>query len=75
VSHLVDTALATIKRERPDLASWCETKGIELSGADKLESLEWMCFKLDVQNCEIAVRAVGIAPADVEPLKRVLRVI
>ena len=75
MSHLVDTALAAIKRERPELTSWCETKGIELSEADKLQALEWMCFKLDAQNREIAMRAVEIAPADVEPLIRVLRVI
>lgn len=75
MSDLISIALDAIERERPQLASWCEDKRHELPDTGKLGALEWICFKLDGQNREIAARALGINSADLDALARVLRVI
>lgn len=78
MNYVAETALAAIKRERPDLAGWCEDKRHALADSDKLEVLCWIVFKLDASNREIAARALCVRAEDLEPqgpLGRVLRTI
>lgn len=73
MSDLVALALAAIERERPEMADWCENKRHELPAPSKLRALEWICFALDARNQQIAAHALGIDPADLPALGRVLR--
>lgn len=70
---LIETVLAAIESERPDLASWCEDKRRLLSDANKLRALEWICFGLDGRNKEIAARALGVDLGDLHAAGRVIR--
>lgn len=70
---LIETVLAAIESERPDLASWCEDKRHELPDGGKLRALEWICFGLDEGNKKIAARAIGVDLADLYAVGRVIR--
>ncbi len=75
MNFIIDNVLSAIEKERPELARWAESKRDELPDTGKLDALRWVVFDLDARNKTIAAKTLGIAEADLEPLKRVLQVI
>lgn len=75
MNFITDDVLKAIEKARPDMASWVEDKRHSLADAGKLESLRWVAFDLDAKNRAIACKTLGIQEADIEPLRRILRVI
>lgn len=75
LNFIIDDVLRAIAEQRPELESWAEDKAHELADGGKLEALKWVAFDLDAQNLKIACKTLGIAESDIEPLRRVLRVI
>lgn len=75
LNFIIDDVLRAIAAERPELEGWAEDKAHELADNGKLEALRWVAFDLDAQNLKIACKTLGIEERDIEPLRRVLRVI
>lgn len=75
MNFITDDVLRAIESERPELASWAEDKRHSLADAGKLEALRWVVFDLDAKNQLIACKTLGILPADMPALKRVLQVL
>lgn len=75
MNTIIDTVLAAIEKERPQLAGWCEDQRHSLPDEGKLEALRWVAEKLDGQNRAIAARALGIMDDDLDALGRVLQVV
>ena len=75
MNFITERVLDAIAAERPDMADWCEDKGHELPDSGKIESLRWVANELDVQNQQIAARALGIQYSDFDALRRILEVI
>ena len=75
MNFIIDDVLNAIEKERRSLASWAQDKRHSLADTDKLGALRWLAFDLDAQNNRIAAKTLGIAEADLEPLKRVLQAI
>lgn len=75
LNFIIDDVLNAIAKERPELENWAEDKAHELQDSGKLEALRWVAFDLDAQNLKIACKTLGIEERDIEPLRRVLRVI
>ncbi len=75
MNFIIEDVLQAIAKERPELESWAEDKAHELADQGKLEALRWVAFDLDARNLKIACKTLGIEERDIEPLRRVLRVI
>lgn len=75
MNFIIEDVLQAISKERPELESWAEDKAHELADQGKLEALKWVAFDLDARNLKIACKTLGIEERDIEPLRRVLRVI
>lgn len=75
MNFIIEDVLQAIAKERPELESWAEDKAHELADQGKLEALKWVAFDLDARNLKIACKTLGIEERDIEPLRRVLRVI
>lgn len=75
MNFIIEDVLQAIAKERPELESWAEYKAHELADQGKLEALRWVAFDLDACNLKIACKTLGIEERDIEPLRRVLRVI
>ena len=73
IDGLAERALTAIIEARPELASWCKSQEIELSGLSRLRVLRWICSDLDARNRSIVAKYIGCKVDDLEATARVLQ--
>lgn len=72
LDYLASEALSAIAT-RPEMASWVESKAVELDGRDKLDVLRWIVLRLDAQNRALVAERIGVTAADLAAVARVLQ--